>query len=112
MKAFRRYVLFICSFFSLHCFAQEASVNARIDAKQITVGDQIKLFIEATHNAKQSRLQWATIPDTFNSLEVIEKGKIDTTTQGDVFIYKQRLLITGFDSGSFKIPAFQLAVIP
>ena len=90
----------------------DASVGAKIDANQILVGDQARLFIEATHNAKQSRLHWATIPDTFNSLEVVEKGKIDTATNGDLVTYKQRLLITGFDSGSFKVPAFVFSVIP
>jgi len=93
-------------------FAQEASVKARIDANQITVGDQVRLFIEATHQPKLNRLQWAVIPDTFNSLEIVERGKIDTSRQGDVFVYKQRLLVTGFDSGSFTIPAFQFPIIP
>jgi len=94
-------------------FAQgDASVSARIDAKQITVGDQAQLFIEARHNTLQSKLQWAVLPDTFNSLEIVEKGKIDTVKQGDIAIYKQRLMVTGFDSGSFRIPAFLFSVIP
>ena len=97
---------------SANVFAQNASVKAHIDAAEITVGDQVKLFIEAHHNTQQNKLQWATIPDTFNSLEVVEKGKIDTTKQGDLVTYKQRLLITGFDSGSFKIPSFTFPVIP
>jgi len=113
MRAFFR-LLFLLLFLtgSRSGMAQDASVKARTDATQITVGDQVKLFIEATHNAKQSRLTWASIPDTFNSLEVVEKGKIDTSIQGDLVTYKQRLLITGFDSGSFKIPAFRFVVIP
>jgi hypothetical protein len=92
--------------------AQTATVKARVDATKITVGDQVKLFIEASNNAKQGRLQWAVIPDTFNSLEVVEKGKIDTVQHGDIVTYKQRLLVTGFDSGSFRIPAFTFPVIP
>lgn len=106
------YLLLLCTIVPLAAGAQNASVKARIDATKITVGDQVKLFIEATHNTKQSRLQWAVIPDTFNSLEIVEKGKIDTTQQGDIATYKQRLLVTGFDSGSFKIPAFTFSVIP
>lgn len=93
-------------------FAQDAKVNARIDARQITVGDQVRLFIEADNNNGTGRLQWAVIPDTFNTLEVVERGKIDTSKQGDVTVYKQRLVITGFDSGVFNIPSFQFAVIP
>lgn len=94
-------------------FAQgDAKVGARIDATNITVGDQVHVFIEAQHNAKTSRLEWATLPDTFNHLEIQEKGKIDTVKNGDLVTYKQRLIITGFDSGAFKIPAFSFAVIP
>jgi hypothetical protein len=93
-------------------FAQDAKVNARIDARQVTVGDQVRLFIEAQNNNATGRLQWAVIPDTFNTLEVVERGKIDTVKQGDISIYKQRLVITGFDSGIFNIPSFQFAVIP
>jgi hypothetical protein len=76
------------------------------------VGDQARLFIEVQKNSKAGNLQWAVIPDTFNSLEVVEKGKIDTSKQGDVTIYRQRLLVTGFDSGVFVIPQFQFSVIP
>jgi hypothetical protein len=105
--------LLMFMFMAAQSFAQgDASVSARIDAKQLTVGDQAQLFIEARHNTLQSKLQWAVLPDTFNNLEIVEKGKIDTVKQGDVAIYKQRLLVTGFDSGSFKIPAFLFSVIP
>lgn len=111
---FSRISLLICLLLLMQrtADAQSASVKARVDAQQIAVGDQIKLFIEAAHTPKQERLQWANIPDTFHSLEVIERGKIDTVSQGDLVTYTQRLLITGFDSGSFKIPAFAFSVIP
>lgn len=108
--------LFLAGFllvFSTHGFAQgDASVTSRIDAHQITVGDQVRLFLEVHNNNANGKLQWAAIPDTFNNLEVIEKGKIDTVQQGGVTTYKQRLVITGFDSGVFKIPAFVFPVIP
>lgn len=103
-------VLFI--FAAIHVFAQDVKVGARIDAAQIMVGDQARLFIEAQHNPKTSQLQWAVIPDTFNKLEVVEKGKIDTVKNGDLVIYKQRLLITGFDSGLCVVPRFAFNVIP
>lgn len=94
-------------------FAQgDARVNARMDATKIMTGDEARLFIEVQHNSASGRVEWAAIPDTFNSLEVKEKGKIDTLKQGQITTYRQRLLITGFDSGIFKIPAFTFAVIP
>jgi hypothetical protein len=93
-------------------FAQDATVKARIDTTRIIVGDRANLFIELQHNSKQSRVQWAALPDTFNSLEIVEKGKIDTVTSGDIITYKQHLLITGFDSGEFEIPPFIFSAIP
>lgn len=93
-------------------FAQEEKAGARIDAAQITVGDQARLFVEAQHNPATSKLQWAAIPDTFNGLEVVEKGKIDTIKNGNIVTYKQRLLITGFDSGMHVVPRFIFTVLP
>lgn len=92
-------------------FAQNTTATARIDATQIMVGDQARVFLEVQHNPA-NRLQWATIPDTFNNLEVVEKGKIDTIANGGLTTYRQRLLITGFDSGMFKVPPFVFSVIP
>jgi hypothetical protein len=106
--------LFLGSFFiTNHCFAQgDAAVSARIDARQITIGDQARIFIEAKTNPSACRLQWAAIPDTFNSLEVVERGKIDTIKNGGFVTYRQRLVVTGFDSGSFTVPAIVFPVIP
>jgi hypothetical protein len=93
-------------------FAQDVKVGARIDAAQIMVGDQVRLFLEAQHNPQTSQLQWAVIPDTFNQLEVVEKGKIDTIKNGNLVTYKQRVLITGFDSGMHVVPRFTFNVVP
>ena len=113
MKSLRiAFILLIVFTKSNVLFAQnEVTVNAKLDAVEILVGDQIKMFIEAKKTGNAT-LQWANIPDTFNKLEIVERGKIDTTTQGTTTVYKQRLLVTGFDSGLFKVPPFQFSVIP
>ncbi|OSZ82317.1 hypothetical protein CAP35_03350 [Chitinophagaceae bacterium IBVUCB1] len=92
--------------------AQDEKVGARIDAAQIMVGDHARLFVEAQHNTATSKLQWAAIPDTFNGLEIVEKGKIDTIKKGNLTTYKQRLLITGFDSGMHTVPPFTFTILP
>ena len=98
---------------SLTSFAQGNGVaSARLDAAQIMIGDQARLFIQVQHDPSVSRLEWAAIPDTFNNLEVVERGKIDTVKQGNMVSYRQRLIITGFDSGIFMVPSFSFAVIP
>jgi hypothetical protein len=90
---------------------QDPQVSARTDATKILVGDQIKLFLEASHH-QDTRIVWAAIPDSIPSLEILEQGKIDTIRNGETLTYKQRLLITGFDSGLFLIPAFAFSVNP
>jgi len=105
--------VWVLLFFSFNSFGQgDATAGARLDARQIVIGDQARLFLEVHNNPAIGRVQWAAIPDTFNNLEVVEKGKIDTLQQGGMVTYRQRLVITGFDSGVFKIPAFVFPVIP
>ena len=94
-------------------FAQgDARASARLDAQQITVGDPARIFLEVHNNPATGDVKWPAFTDTFNSLEITEKGKIDTIQDGGNVIYRQRLVITGFDSGLFKVPAFQFAVVP
>lgn len=90
---------------------QQATLTTRLDGAQLVVGDQARLFLELQQPAG-TRIDWAKIPDTFNSLEVVERGRIDTLSQNGLTVYKQRLLITGFDSGAFTIPSFQFTATP
>jgi len=92
--------------------AQDAVVTARMDADHITVGDRAQLFLEVQHNSAVSRVIWPALPDTFNSLEIVQKGRIDTVRNGDIVTYRQQLQITGFDSGNFIVPAFRFPVVP
>ena len=91
-------------------FAQ-VQLHVQTDAQQIVVGDQLRYFITADVDTTKQQLCWAAIPDTFNTLEVLEKAKIDTLRKGSICTYKQRLVLTGFDSGSFVIPPFLLLAI-
>jgi hypothetical protein len=86
--------------------AQSPVINTKIDAQKIVVGDQLRYFITVSKATNAPAIRWPKFPDTFNTLEIVEQGKIDTLIKGDQVEYKQRLLITGFDSGSFLIPRF------
>ncbi len=109
----RSFLFTVLVFTSMLSLAQgDAKLTARMDARQITVGDQARYFIEVQHNPSISKINWPVFTDTFDHLEIVEKGKIDTLKQGGMITYRQRLLITGFDSGVFKIPSFQFAVVP
>ncbi|MBC7553578.1 MAG: hypothetical protein H7257_06325 [Taibaiella sp.] len=109
----RIFLLAAIIFAALGAMAQgDTKVSARLDTRQIIIGDQARLFLEAQHNPASGRLQWPALIDTFNKLEIVEKGKIDTINNGSSVTYRQRLLITGFDSGLFKVPPFQFTIIP
>jgi hypothetical protein len=99
-------------FVSFQALCQGTTATARLDTRQISIGDQARLFLEVTHSPKAENLQWPVVPDSFGAIEVVERGKIDTVPAGDRITYRQRIAITGFDSGLFKIPPFQLGVMP
>lgn len=110
MKTSRYIILIFSTLLSTFGTRAQSSVQTKVDTRQITIGDQVRYFIEVKKD-RGEQLVWANIPDTFNNLEVVEKGKIDTLNTDGNTIFKQRLLITGFDSGVFQIPAFEFACI-
>lgn len=106
------YLLAIMLMIAIRGAAQaDTRVSARMDATQITIGDQARIFLEVHHNPADGKLQWATIADTFNTLEITEKGKIDTIKEGNKITYRQQLRVTGFDSGIYKVPPYQFIII-
>jgi len=86
------------------------SVKAFTNERKIVIGDQVHLFLEVKPNAKSDKIQWAAMPDTIHGLEIVEKGKIDTVVDGNTYSLKQRLLVTGFDSGKYYIPSFRFQI--
>jgi hypothetical protein len=91
-------------------YAQPA-VHARVDARKITIGDHLRLWLEVQPGAKDNTVRWAKKPDTLYGLEIVEQGKIDTIQNADTYLLKQRLLVTGFDSGQYYIPSFAFQVM-
>lgn len=88
----------------------QTSVRAFTDTRKITIGDQVRLWLEVKPSSSKDVVQWAKMPDSLRGLEIVEKGKIDTIVSKDSFILRQRLMVTGFDSGSYYIPSFQFQV--
>ncbi len=90
----------------------DAQATLSGDPLRLTVGDQSRVFLSVQHDPKLSRVAWPAVPDSFGKLEVVEKSKIDTIRTGRFTQYRQRLMVTGFDSGEFIIPPFQVSVTP
>ena len=95
-----------------NAFAQDVKVSARIDSSSIMIGDQINLELTATYDPQLFKVQFPQIQDTFNHFEVVERAKMDTVIGRGDNIYKQRVLITNFDSGQWKIPSLGFDILP
>jgi hypothetical protein len=48
---------------------------------------------------------WPNYADTFNHIEIIKRGKIDSIVEDNFIILSQDIELTSFDSGSWVIPA-------
>jgi len=100
-------VIFFLSFFLLSSFssnAQDVKVSATIDSSSILIGDQIRMQLSATYDPQLFRIQFPSVPDTFNHFEVVERSKIDTLMGREENTYRQTVIVTNFDSGQWKIP--------
>ena len=78
-------------------------LKATVDKRQIFIGQPIQLMLEATVTGKDSLL-WPSL-DSLPHFEFVEKGKMDSSiNHPDEHYYRQYLIVTSFDSGSWSIP--------
>jgi len=91
-------------------YTQTIQVSAKLDStNNIIIGDQVKLKLQATCPSG-TILMWPAIKDTIiKQIEVAGRSKIDTVFSADKksITLSQTYTITSFDSGSYKIPAFE-----
>ena len=80
------------------------------DRKDILLGEQFTLTIKLTSSPGKVISGWPMVPDSINHLEVISRGAIDSTREGNKIIYSQAMVMTGFDSGHWVIPPMGVKV--
>jgi hypothetical protein len=84
----------------------QIAVTATANRNQILIGEPIQVTLEARLPLGIS-VTWFPL-DSLPHFEYIEKGKLDSTVTEDGKTFRQDILITSFDSGTFKIPSFPL----
>jgi hypothetical protein len=88
--------------------AQNLKITASVDTPSITIGDQVHFDI----NIEQPSNAVVKFPELTGKLgdtiEILEKPKIDTTHQDNLLKIHYQYLITCFDSGEYKIPALNV----
>jgi hypothetical protein len=86
----------------------DISVKASIDRNKILIGEKIELTLEANMPLGTAPA-WFPL-DSLAHFEFISKGKIDTSLSNNQVSYRQKLLITSFDSGRWSVPALPLSI--
>lgn len=86
--------------------AQNVIVKASIDTTAILIGQQFHLNLDVSYR-KNATISFPVVPDSIEKLQVVQRGKIDTINNTDFIQLRQSIVVTGFDSGVYTIPAFQ-----
>lgn len=92
--------------------AQQVTVDARIDSLQLLIGEQAKVELEVSLDAKQ-KLQLPFLRDTLvKGVEILDIAKPDTQmlNDGKRMLIKQEYTITSFDSALYYLPPFEVMV--
>lgn len=87
---------------SIKSFAQ-SSFEVIPDSTQIMIGDHLGILLKLKTD-KENSISFPTFSgDTIGKLEIIERKKIDTTFINNFTEYRQRLIVSIFDSGAYPI---------
>lgn len=84
--------------------------TASLDTTAIMIGDQIGLNL-SLEVPEGSQVIWPALRDTLvPHVEIIQRGKTDSTRKNNALMLKRRLVITSFDSGYFNITPLKFQV--
>jgi len=86
------------------------SIHTSLSSSTILLGQQTEFTVELSLPRELGLNGWFNYPDTFNHLEILKRQKMDTVTQNDNILYRQKMVITGFDSGRWVIPSMSVDV--
>lgn len=81
-----------------------AVINITASPSRVFIGETVDVKVSVQLPANIPLQQLYNLADTFNTLEVIERGAIDSSFNTSIKTYSQSFTVTGFDSGSWVIP--------
>jgi hypothetical protein len=90
-------------------FAQaNVSLKATVNRNKILIGEPVRVTLELK-TPIGADISWFT-QDSLAHFEFVEKGKIDSITNGDQRLLRQDILVTSFDSGTQVLPSLPIVV--
>ncbi|UTW62119.1 hypothetical protein KFE98_19245 [bacterium SCSIO 12741] len=97
-------LLFTLLLWASGVFAQQASLEVKLDTGLIAIGEQIQLTLDI-RAPKDARVEWPEWKDTLvGKIEILEASNPDTVYNAGLKTVTQQLTLTGFDSGLFVVP--------
>jgi len=102
----KKYILFFCTMLFVSHLIGQTTVKATLERDSLRVGEQIHLLLTATANSGVNvHFPLFSSGDTLcEKVEVIGYSSIDTIKGNISFKYSQKVTITSFDSGRYKLP--------
>jgi len=97
-------LLFICLFLNI-AWGKAQSIKVSIKPTSILLGERANLTLRTKLEQGGKMVAWPNYADTFNHIEIIKRGKIDSIVEENFIILSQDIELTSFDSGSWVIPA-------
>lgn len=88
--------------------AQSGKLKLSADRDHILPGERIVLTLESELPLKSPRVELPALPDTFHHLEVLRRSEVKEEESDGDRVLRQQLTITGFENGTFTIPALQI----
>ncbi|MDO4880947.1 MAG: BatD family protein [Capnocytophaga sp.] len=98
----KRILFFLFFAISLNISAQQPKIQAKIDRKEIKIGEQIKYEISV--EADSTLVISFPKGENFTPLEMVNSEPIDTFRQQEKFRLIKNYYLTQFDSGAYTIP--------
>ena len=103
----------ICfSFCTPAVFSQAPTVKTTLEKRDILIGEQLQYKVSASFPDGIYKVNWFTVPDSVAHFELVEKSKIDTSTENNITSLEQTITLTSFDSGRWPTPAFLINFAP
>jgi len=104
--------LLLSSFAPQKLAAQSVTVDVSIDSLQIMIGEQARIQLQVSIDAKQKAIFPHLTDSLIRGIEIIDVAKPDTQylNNNQRLLITQKYTITSFDSALYYIPPFEIMV--
>lgn len=90
--------------------AQQGKGHAYLQPDSIVIGDQVRMTLKVVLPKGSCLLKMPEVPDTFQLIEVLQRGTLDSVVNQNETEYFQEFVVTSFDSGYYALPKWWASI--